>query len=265
MSALLLVVVGWLIMIAVMIALWRWQQRTEKSGMVDVVWPISVGILAAFFSLATTSGLLSRRVLIAVLAMLWATRLSWYIWNRLKSEKDDRRYLNLREKWADQYQTKLFKFYQFQGFGALLFALPMLVAATNESPLGWLDYLGVAVWCIATTGETMADLQLKRFKANPNNQGKVCQHGLWRYSRHPNYFFEWLHWWTYVCFAIVAPWGWLTLIGPAAMLLFVLFMTGVPPAEASSLKSRGQAYRDYQQTTSVFFPWFPKSKKQTKS
>ncbi len=249
---------GWLVMAGVMSLLWKFQQQTGKSGIVDVAWPLGVGGLASFFSLATTEGLWARRLLIVALAMTWAIRLSWHIWTRLQHETDDKRYLELRNQWGSRFQARLFRFYQFQAFGALLFALPMLIAAGNTQRLGWLDAVGVLIWAVAVGGEALADRQLKRFQSNPAHRGGVCQDGLWKYSRHPNYFFEWLHWWTYVCLAIAAPLGWLTVIGPLAMLYFILFVTGIPPAEASSLKSRGAAYRQYQKTTSAFFPWPPK-------
>jgi steroid 5-alpha reductase family enzyme len=114
------------------------------------------------------------------------------------------------------------------------------------------------VWIISVGGEWLADRQLARFRQDPSNKGKVCRQGLWRYSRHPNYFFEWVHWWAYVLIGIGGPWGWLTLFGPAVMLVFLLKITGVPPTEKRALQSRGEAYREYQRTTSVFFPWPPK-------
>lgn len=248
---------GWLAMVVVMSLLWHHQKKTGKSGIVDVAWPLGVGTLALFFC-RYSDGLQVRRLLIAVLAMTWAVRLGWHIWTRLRAESDDSRYLELREKWGDRYQSRLYLYYQFQAFGALLFALPMLVAASNSEPLGIPDFAGVAIWLVAICGEALADSQLKKFKQDASNKGKVCQSGLWKFSRHPNYFFEWLHWWSYVCFAVFAPLGWLTIVGPLAMFFFIVYMTGIPPAEASSLKSRGDAYREYQKTTSPFFPWPPK-------
>lgn len=259
MNVWLLILIGWVASSIVMSLLWLWQKTTGgKSGMVDVAWPLTVGTLAVFFCVTANEGLVERRIVIAALALLWAVRLSWHIWTRLQKETDDSRYLQLRESWGEQFQSRLFSFYQLQAFGGLLFALPMLIAARNPEPLGWLDYSGIVIWVVAIVGESLADAQLKRFKTDPNNKGNVCQTGLWRYSRHPNYFFEWLHWWSYVGFAVAAPWGWITIIGPLAMLYFIVFVTGIPPTEKQSLKSRGEAYRRYQQTTSAFFPWFPR-------
>jgi steroid 5-alpha reductase family enzyme len=139
----------------------------------------------------------------------------------------------------------------------VLFAIPMLVAARNPAPPAIWDALGVAIWLLAVAGESLADRQLSRFRRDPARRGQVCQLGLWRYSRHPNYFFEWLHWWSYVCLAVGAPWGWAAIVGPLAMLYFLLFVTGVKPTEAQALLTRGAAYREYQRTTSAFIPWPP--------
>ena len=253
----LLVAAGWFFMFTVMTALWLQQRRTGNSGIVDVAWSAGVGILAAFFCLASTEGLVARRWIVAALALTWAVRLSWHVWQRVRSEPEDGRYVELKRKWGERAQVKMFRFYQFQAFGAVLFALPMLLAARSAAPLGWLDAIGVMIWVIALVGETIADRQLSTFKANPANRGQVCQTGLWRYSRHPNYFFEWLHWWSYACFALTAPWGWLAVIGPLAMLHFIVNVTGIPPTERQALRSRGEAYRQYQRSTSAFFPWFP--------
>jgi steroid 5-alpha reductase family enzyme len=139
-----------------------------------------------------------------------------------------------------------------------LFLWPVSIAmAGSGATWMWTDWLAVAIALIAFSGEAIADRQLAAFRKNPDNKGKVCSQGLWRYSRHPNYFFEWLHWWAYVAFALSSSW-WLALAGPIVMYIFLRYLTGIPHAERSSLKSRGEAYRRYQQTTSVFFPWIPR-------
>jgi steroid 5-alpha reductase family enzyme len=117
---------------------------------------------------------------------------------------------------------------------------------------------GVAVWLLSVVGEGIADRQLARFRENPANKGKTCRDGLWRYSRHPNYFFEWLHWFAYVLLAVGSPWFWLSAAGPVVMYLFLRYVSGIPYTEAQALRSRGEDYRRYQQTTPMLFPWFPK-------
>ena len=259
MSVPILILVGWIAMVSVMAALWWLQRKTGDAGIVDVAWGMGVGGLTVFFTMFASQGNGTRKVLIASLAMLWALRLSGYVLYRVFTMAEDGRYQQLKEDWGDKTDWKMFRFYQFQAFASVLFALPMLIALQNGSPLGVLDILAAVIWLIAIGGETIADGQLARFRNAPTNKGKVCQSGLWRYSRHPNYFFEWLHWWSYVLLAVSAPWWPLTILFPMAMLFFILFITGIPPTEKQSLKSRGEAYRQYQQTTSAFFPWPPKS------
>jgi steroid 5-alpha reductase family enzyme len=245
-------------MMVVMAITWAVAVRIDNAGIVDVVWTFSVGLLgAAFASLGT--GDLSRRWIIAVPVLGWSLRLGLHVLLRVLHEPEDGRYRELKAKAGEKASRTLFWFFQAQAFGAALFSMPMLLASTNEQPLGLLDYLALGVWLFSIGGESLSDRQLKRFKADPQNRGKVCNVGLWRYSRHPNYFFEWLHWWAYALFAVGAPWGWLSIIAPLSMLYFLLYVTGIPPTEAQSLRSRGEAYRDYQRTTSAFFPWFPKA------
>ena len=124
----------------------------------------------------------------------------------------------------------------------------------------WTDTLAVLIGISAMLGEWFADRQLANFRSNPDNKGCVCQDNLWRYTRHPNYFFEWLHWFAYLAFAVGSSSVWFALVGPIAMFIFLRFLTGVPYAEMSSLKSRGEAYRRYQASTNAFFPWIPRNK-----
>ena len=152
----------------------------------------------------------------------------------------------------------MFFFYQTQAFFAVFFALPSLVVVWH--PLarltGW-DLAGALLWVFSVGNTILADRQLARFRSRPENRGRTCREGWWRYSRHPNYFFEWLHWWSYVVLAAWAPYWWITLLAPAVMLYLLFRVTGIPPTEAQALASRGAHYRSYQQLTSVFIPWFP--------
>ncbi len=257
MSAWSLVLWGWVGAAAVMAAVWLLQRRTGNAGVVDVVWSLGVGLLALWFAWGA-DGLIERRTLVAALAGIWAARLVVHLIRRLRREEEDGRYRELRAKWGQATQRNLFLFFQVQASWSLLFAAPMLIACRNVEPLGWADALGVAIWLAALAGESLADRQLAAFKSHPRSRGKVCRVGLWRYSRHPNYFFEWIHWWAYVAIGWQGPYGWLTLLGPASMLLFLTKITGIPPTEAHAVESRGEAYREYQRTTSAFFPWPPR-------
>ena len=121
------------------------------------------------------------------------------------------------------------------------------------------DIVGAGLWLIGLAGESLADAQLRRFKARPESKGKTCREGLWNYSRHPNYFFEWLIWIGYGILALGAPWGWLGMISPLAILYILTRLTGIPLTEEQAIRSRGDDYRDYQRTTSAFIPWFKKA------
>jgi steroid 5-alpha reductase family enzyme len=253
-----MILIGWVAMALAMAAVWVVQRRTGDAGVVDVAWTFGVGILGATYAILGGDAPWERRLLVAALILLWALRLGSYIAWRVWTQPEDGRYVALKRSWGAMAQRKLFVFFQYQAIGAVLFAVPMLFAARNRQPVGWLDGLGAAIWLIAIVGEGVADRQLAAFRRLPKNRGDVCRSGLWRYSRHPNYFFEWLHWWSYVAIAWLAPWGWATIFWPMMMLYFILRVTGIPPTEAQAVLSRGEAYREYQRSTSSFFPWFPR-------
>lgn len=241
-------------------ALYLVARRMDNYGIVDIAWSYAFGALAAFYALAGP-GWPVRRALIAALAVVWSARLGTHLCIRVLGHHpvEDGRYLQLRKDWAVNFASRMFRFFQFQAVSVVLLGVPFLVASLNPaSALHPLEIAGAALWLVAITGEALADAQLGAFKRDPTNRGRVCDTGLWRYSRHPNYFFEWLIWVAYFVFALASPWGWLAIIGPASILYLLLRVTGIPMTEEQSLRSRGDAYRRYQQTTSAFVPWFPK-------
>jgi steroid 5-alpha reductase family enzyme len=246
------------VMFIMMAALWVVQRKTGNAGIVDVGWTAGIGILAVF-SAVTSSGYLPRRILMAALAGFWSLRLASYLFfTRVWRQPEEGRYVRLREKWGQQANLRLFFFFQLQALADLLFALPLLIVAQRSgTALDVWDLLGVVVWVIGVGGTWLADRQLTQFKQRPDSRGKTCQEGLWYYSRHPNYFFEWVHWWAYVVMAVGSPFWWATLIVPAVLLFLFFKVTGIPPTEAQALASRTD-YREYQRTTSVFVPWFRK-------
>jgi steroid 5-alpha reductase family enzyme len=253
------VLLGLLIVSAMMTLLWLVQRRTANAGIVDVGWATGIGILGVFFA-TTSDGYVPRRVLVGALIAIWSSRLALHLLiDRVVGHPEEGRHRTLREKWGTAANWELFRFFQIQALAALFFAMPVLVVAHHsvEHWMGW-DLTGVLIWVISVGNTVLADRQLVRFKRRPESRGKTCREGWWRYSRHPNYFFEWLHWWSYVALAIGASCWWVTLLAPAAMLYFLLRVTGIPPTEAQALVSRGEDYRQYQRTTSVFIPWFPK-------
>ena len=256
MSLPIVVLAGWVGAAAVMLALWLAQRRTQNAGVVDVAWSFATGALGAGFALAA-DGAWPRRLIVAGLAAAWGLRLGLHLWVRVGREAEDGRYQQMRRDWGADADRRLLVFFQIQALAAALFALPMLAAGRNAAPLGLLDAVGVALWLAGLGGEAIADRQLAAFRADRHNRGRVCQVGLWRYSRHPNYFFEWLHWWSYAALAVHSPLWWLPLAGVVAMGYTITRVTGIPPTEAQAIRSRGDAYRAYQRTTSAFVPWPP--------
>jgi steroid 5-alpha reductase family enzyme len=242
-----------------MLALWIYQRVKHDASAVDVGWTTGLGGLAVFYALMGP-GTPSRKILIGFLAGFWAFRLAGYLLlDRIVHGDEDRRYRRLRAHWGRAAQRNFFFFYQAQGLLAVVLSLPFLLICFNAAPqLHPMEITAVGLWLVAIIGETVADRQLAAFRANPDNRGRTCRSGLWAYSRHPNYFFEWLNWCAYALMALPAPYGWAGLASPVIMLFLILKVTGVPPSEEQALASRGDDYRDYQRTTSVFIPWFPK-------
>lgn len=238
---------------------WLVQLRTRNAGIVDAIWSFGMGASALYYAWISSGGFVSRTA-VALLGGVWGFRLCLHILARVLSEHEDGRYRYLREYWRGD-QRKFFGFFMAQGLLTALFSVPFYAVAENtrDSVTVWC-VLGLSTWVVSVVGESVADAQLARFRKNPQNRGKTCREGLWRYSRHPNYFFEWLHWFTYVFLAVGAPFpAWLlSLVGPILMLITLVWISGIPFTEAQALRSRGEDYRDYQRRTSMLIPWFPR-------
>ena len=174
-------------------------------------------------------------------------------------QPEEGRYVTLRRNWSSHADRAFLVFFQAQAAIAVVLSLPFAYAAAGEADFPRVsDGVGLVLVLIGVTGETTADRQLLAFKTRPENRGRTCREGLWRYSRHPNYFFERILWCGFVVLGLAGPAGWLGLSAPLVMLVFILFVTGIPPTEAQALASRGADYRRYQRTTSPFVPWFPR-------
>lgn len=254
---------GWFLVAILMFFLWLWQTRTDRAGFVDVAWSISTAIMGGFFCLVGPAHL-DRRILLGTLIGLWGFRLTLHLWKRLNREGEDGRYQSYRMEVGKEKADRFYLvFFQLQALFALIFASPILVGSYTpvEPGLGLTDYLGVAIWIVALCGESLADHQLERFRSDPRNRGEVCRMGLWSWSRHPNYFFEWVHWFAYVLIGWHGSHGWLTLFGPVAMLLFLFRFTGIPITEKQALRNRGEKYRKYQKEVSSFLPLPPSVEK----
>ena len=266
MSSLVLIVGLAVALAAAMAGAWLIAVRTGKSGWIDVVWSFAIGVAGVAAALLPTPDFESwqpRQWLVAALVGAWSLRLGVHIARRTLRGGDDPRYARFREEWGDSFHTRLFWFLQIQAAVALLLAVTVFIAARNPRPgfdLG--DLLGVLVLVVAVLGEAVADRQLARFSADRANKGGICNVGLWNYSRHPNYFFEWLSWVAYPLIAIDLGggygWGWLALVGPAFMYYLLVHISGIPPLEQHMLRSRGDAFRRYQTRVNAFWPAPPK-------
>ena len=249
--------------IALMLVIWWLALKINNLGIVDIAWSAAFAPVAIFYA-ATTHGEPARRWLIAGMAAFWSLRLGAHLCFRVLGHhpNEDVRYAQMRVKWGKNLKTQALIFFQLQAVLIVLLSVPFLLACLNDraeiSPFEW---LGLAIWLLAVGGESVADWQLKQFRANPQNRGRVCRAGLWNYSRHPNYFFEWLVWVGFFLFAWDSPGGCYTVLCPGLMLFFLLRVTGIPLTEELSVKSKGDAYREYQRTTSAFVPWFKKKPK----
>lgn len=247
----------WIASAVVMLAAWLLQRRSRNAGLVDAVWAACMGAAALFYAYAGSGGL-AARVATGVLGGLWGFRLSMHLLARVLSEPEDGRYRALRAHWRDS-QLRFFLFFQAQAIAVAVFSLPFLAASDGSAAtLTPAVAAAVLIWLVGLGGETLADLQLARFRRDADHQGRTCRDGLWRYSRHPNYFFEWLHWFSYGLLAIGAAQAWLAWTGPVLMLVALYRVSGIPFTEAQALRSRGEDYRRYQRETSPFVPWLPR-------
>lgn len=244
---------GYALLALAMFIGWLRQRRGGPVGSVDVLWTLGVGALGMALAFAG-EGLAARRWILAALLAAWSLRLGLHLILRLRAEGEDGRYRDWKQQLGPRSASVFFVFFQAQALLAAVLALAFVPAAGNLAPLGSTDFAAIALFALAWIGEHRADAQLAAFRADPANKGKVCEAGLWRYSRHPNYFFETLHWFAYPLLAWSAPGGAWVWLAPIAMLLLVRFVTGVPPTEIRSLRSRGEAYRAYQRSTNALIP-----------
>ena len=257
--ALHVVLVGGLVVAALMFVLWLISLRTGNAAIVDVGWATGIAILAVIYAVLG-NGYRVRVILAAGMACVWGFRLGSYLLvARVIGQPEEGRYVQLRKDWKTNINAKFLLFFEFQAVLCVVLSGPFLFSALNPAPaLSWLEYCGCALALIGILGEAVADAQMGAFKKNPANRGRICRDGLWKLSRHPNYFFEFLVWLGFALFAMASPHGYISFLSPALILYFLLRVTGIPATEAQAIRSKGDDYREYQWTTSVFIPWFPK-------
>lgn len=233
-------------------------RHLQLMAIVDLIWTAGLGLAGlAYVSVSEAAG--GRSWLVCLALGFWSVRLTNHLLrDRVLRGHEDPRYQALANYWGKHSGRNFLGLFLIQVVFVALFLIPFAVAVENSAALWqFSDLLALCIATVSVAGETLSDRQLARFRARPENAGQVCRDGLWRYSRHPNYFFEWVFWWSFVAFAWGSANWWVSLLGPVAMYCFLRYLTGIPYAERSSLKRRGEAYRNYQQTTSAFFPWIP--------
>ena len=248
------------LMLVVMTAGWATVLKTGNAGWVDVFWTFGTGVSGVVAALAPWAGAPgARQMLVAALVAVWSIRLGAYIAVRVAGGGEDARYAMLKQEWGPSFARNLFGLAIVQAPATTLLCASIAAAALRPGEgLAITDVIGAAILAVAILGEGVADQQMKAFKADKANHGKIMDRGLWGLSRHPNYVFEWLGWvaWPVIAIDLTGgwPWGWLALIAPVVMYLILTRLTGVPPLEAAMLKSRGPLYEDYQSRVGAFFP-----------
>lgn len=252
--------IGLAVVMAMMAVLWLVSLRLKNSSIVDIFWGTGFVIAGWAYFLFTPDGFLPRKLLIMTLVSIWGLRLSIYIFRRNWGKPEDFRYQVWRKEAGQAWWWRsFFKVFLLQGFLLWIISIPLLAAQYPHLPnhLTFLDFLGAFIWLIGFFFESMGDYQLSRFKADPANKGKVMDRGVWRYTRHPNYFGDSAQWWGYYLIALAAG-GWWTIYSPILMTLLLLRVSGVALLE-KTLETR-PGYKEYSERTSPFIPWFPKSK-----
>jgi steroid 5-alpha reductase family enzyme len=247
-------------MITLFTVAWSWARLCNNYSIVDAFWAGGLAITGLIFLLLPGIWTL-KKYSIALLFACWSIRLTWHLTYRIAKAHphEDRRYLALREAWNKNEPLFSFLFFQAQALSVVFLTLPFLFIGRNQNPQwNMVELVGVFFLAMSILGEALADQQLASFIKNRHSSLDICQKGLWYYSRHPNYFFEMVIWISFYLIAWGSPWGWTTFYAPATIIFLLLKVTGIPPAEASSLRSKGEAYKRYQETTSILIPWFPK-------
>ncbi len=253
--------VGLAVVLALMTVVWADAKRREDVSTVDRWWGVLFVVLAWVYAL-TGDGPDGRRFLIPVLTTLWGLRLAGFITLRNWGQGEDKRYAAMRAKDPEGFPNRsLVTVFWLQGVLAWTIAAPLFYGQYLEGArdLWWLDYVGVAVWAVGLFFEAVGDAQLRSFLADPANRGKVMDRGLWKYTRHPNYFGDVTVWVGYAIIATAAGawWAW---YGTVLMALFIIKVSGVALTDRNMAGqgSKRQGYDDYVRRTNAFLPWFPK-------
>ncbi len=248
--------------VALMATVWLVSLRLRDVSIVDVAWG-AAGALMAASAFFMANGALPRRLLVTGMTVIWGCRLAFHIGVRKRGKGEDFRYAAMRAKRPEAFPLRsLVTVFLLQAVLIWAITIPAQVAQVHDIPanLTALDLLGLGLWLLGFGFEAVADLQLRRFLSDPENSGRVMDRGLWRFSRHPNYFGDSLVWWGIFLVAAATPMGWVTVFSPLLMTFFLMKVSGVPLLE-EALAKRRDGYRDYMERTSPFFPWPPRRRK----
>jgi len=248
---------AWCCLIVLMVGVWLYYRITHIPNVVDVAWSIGHWLAGTLYLFA--EGINTRKLVLWVILTVWALRLAGYLyWTRLRLKIVDQRYIAMQDEKKMSANLSFFLNYQLQACLIMLTVSSLYLSGQAISPsLTIFDWIAIPVILSGIIMTTLADLQLRRFVQE--YKGRVCNRGLWQYSRHPNYFFEWLVWVGFALSALATPYGFLSILSPLTLYLIMTKITG-PITERGSLESKPAAYQEYQKTTSMFFPW-PSRKK----
>lgn len=255
------------VLLVLMTVLWVFSLLTRDSSIVDIFWGLSFIVLNSVYFLNTPAGVYPRRLLVWLLVFVWGVRLAGYIFWRNRGRGEDFRYRRWRQQHGSQWWWRsYFQVFLLQGLLAWLISSPLLAAMLSPTPpvLSVFDLVGGLIWLLGFVFESIADWQLAAFKRDPTNSGKVLQSGLWRYTRHPNYFGDALLWWGFGILSLNHPEGYWTLFSPALMSFLLINVSGVRLLE-TSMQEKHTDYQEYIRTTSPFFPMPPRSPKNNNS
>jgi steroid 5-alpha reductase family enzyme len=249
------------VILACMVTLWVVSLALRNSSIVDIFWGTGFVIATWVYFSLTPDGFAARKWLLSILVTLWGLRLSLYILWRNWGKPEDFRYQTWRKEAGGMWWWRsFFKVFLLQGLLMWGISVPLLGAQISATPdsLTLLDLAAILVWAVGFLFEALGDLQMARFKANPANKGKVMNTGVWRYTRHPNYFGDAAQWWAYYLMAAAAGGFW-TIFSPIIMTTLLMRVSGVTLLE-KSLKETKPGYKDYMETTNAFVPWFPRKR-----
>jgi steroid 5-alpha reductase family enzyme len=250
-----------LVILGYMAILWIASLVLRNSSIVDIFWGVGFVMANWVYFALTPDGFPARKWLISILVTIWGFRLSLYILWRNWGKGEDFRYRKWREEAGGKWWWRsFFKVFLLQGILLWIISAPLLAANISPTPAGLtiLDFVAIPLWAIGFFFEAVGDLQMARFRADPANRGTVMNRGVWRYTRHPNYFGDATQWWAYYLVALAAG-GFFTIFSPILMTTLLVRVSGVALLE-KTLKDEIPGYKEYMETTNAFIPWFPRQR-----